>query len=186
MSDVAKKVPVTPVASQPTEGSPPSVEPSELWRPFQQLRRQIDNLFEDFGRRPMRMPFSHTPFDVEPFWRRDLFTHGMPAMDISELAEEYRISAELPGVDAKDIEIKLVNGNLLIRGEKKEEVDEKRKEYHLSERHYGSFERVFQLPRGVDAEKIDAQFDKGVLLVHLPKRAEAIHPEKVIPIKSGK
>ncbi len=126
------------------------------------------------------------PFDVEPFWRRDLFTHGMPAMDISELAEEYRISAELPGVDAKDIEIKLVNGNLLIRGEKKEEVDEKRKEYHLSERHYGSFERVFQLPRGVDAEKIDAQFDKGVLLVHLPKRAEAIHPEKVIPIKSGK
>lgn len=124
MSDVAKKVPVTPVASQPTEGSPPSVEPSELWRPFQQLRRQIDSLFEDFGRRPMRMPFSHTPFDVEPFWRRDLFTHGMPAMDISELAEEYRISAELPGVDAKDIEIKLVNGNLLIRGEKKEEVDE--------------------------------------------------------------
>lgn len=65
-------------------------------------------------------------------------------------------------------------------------MDEKRKEYHLSERHYGSFERVFQLPRGVDAEKIDAQFDKGVLLVHLPKRAEAIHPEKVIPIKSGK
>ncbi|TRZ61716.1 Hsp20/alpha crystallin family protein [Pseudomonas alloputida] len=186
MSEVAKKVPATPVATQPTKASPPSVEPSELWRPFQQLRRQIDSLFEDFGRRPMRMPFSQTPFDVEPFWRRDLFTHGMPTMDISELAEEYRISAELPGVDDKDIEIKLVNGNLLIRGEKQEEVDEKRKAYHLSERHYGSFERVFQLPREVDAEKINAQFNKGVLLVHLPKRAEAIHPEKVIPIKSGK
>ena len=81
MSEVAKKVPATPVATQPTKASPPSVEPSELWRPFQQLRRQIDSLFEDFGRRPMRMPFSQTPFDVEPFWRRDLFTHGMPAMD---------------------------------------------------------------------------------------------------------
>ncbi|MGJ7547863.1 Hsp20/alpha crystallin family protein [Pseudomonas alloputida] len=186
MSEVAKKVPVTPVATQPAKASPPSVEPSELWRPFQQLRRQIDSLFEDFGRRPMRLPFSHTPFDVEPFWRRDLFTHGMPAMDISELAEEYRISAELPGVDDKDIEIKLINGNLVIRGEKQEEAEEKRKEYHLSERHYGSFERVFQLPREVDAEKINAQFNKGVLQVHLPKRAEAIHPEKVIPIKSGK
>ena len=149
---------------------------------FQQLRRQIDSLFDDFGRRPLRMPFSHTPFDVEPFWRRELFSHGMPAMDISELADEFRISAELPGVDDKDIEIKLVNGNVVIRGEKQEEVDEKRKEYHLSERHYGSFERVFQLPREVDAEKITAQFAKGVLLVHLPKRAEAIHPEKVIPI----
>lgn len=186
MSEAAKKVPVTPVATQPAKASPPSVEPSDLWRPFQQLRRQIDSLFEDFGRRPLRMPFSHTPFDVEPFWRRDLFTHSMPAMDISEQAEEYRISAELPGVDDKDIEIKLANGNLVIRGEKQEEKDENRKEYHLSERHYGSFERVFQLPREVDAEKINAQFTKGVLLVHLPKRAEAIHPEKVIPIKSGK
>ncbi|PSS51658.1 Hsp20/alpha crystallin family protein [Pseudomonas sp. BBP2017] len=186
MTEEAKKVPVTPASNQPAQATPPSVEPAELWRPFQQLRRQIDSLFEDFGRRPLRMPFRHTPFDVEPFWRRDLFTHGMPAMDVSELAEEYLISAELPGVDDKDIEIKLVNGNLVIRGEKQEEVDEKRKEYHLSERHYGSFERVFQLPREVDAEKINAQFAKGVLQVHLPKRAEAIHPEKVIPIKSGK
>ncbi|MBV4491267.1 MULTISPECIES: Hsp20/alpha crystallin family protein [Pseudomonas] len=185
MSEAAKKVPVTPAAT-PAKAAPPSSEPADLWRPFQQLRRQIDGLFEDFGRRPLRMPFSHTPFDVEPFWRRDLFTHGMPAMDISEQAEEYRISAELPGVDDKDIEIKLVNGNLVIRGEKHQEVDEKRKEYHLSERHYGSFERVLQLPPEVDAEKINAQFAKGVLLVHLPKRAEAIHPEKVIPINSSK
>ena len=63
--------------------------------------------------------------------------------------------------------------------------DEKRKEYHLSERHYGSFERVFRLPKEVDAEKVHAQFSKGVLQVHLPKRAEAVHPEKVIPVKNG-
>ncbi|UBM27447.1 Hsp20/alpha crystallin family protein [Pseudomonas sp. p1(2021b)] len=186
MSEVAKKVPVTSVAAQPAKSTPSSAESSDLWRPFQQLRRQVDSLFEDFVRRPLHMPFTHTPFDIEPFWRRDLFTHGMPAMDISELAEEYRISAELPGVDEKDIEVKLVNGNLMIRGQKQEEIDEKRKEYHLSERHYGSFERVLQLPREVDAEKINAQFAKGVLLVRLPKRAEAIHPEKVIPIKSSK
>ncbi|MHB2051191.1 Hsp20/alpha crystallin family protein [Pseudomonas sp. VEM90] len=185
MSEAAKKVPDTPTAAQPAKASPPSAETSDQWRPFQQLRRQIDSLFEDFGRRPLRTPFSHTPFDVEPFWRRDLFSHGMPAMDISELADEFRISAELPGVDDKDIEIKLVNGNVVIRGEKQEERDEKRKEYHLSERHYGSFERVFQLPREVDAEKINAEFANGVLRLHLPKRAEAIHPEKVIPIKSS-
>lgn len=124
MSEAAKKVPVTSATTQPAKVTPPSTETSDLWRPFQQLRRQIDSLFDDFGRRPLRMPFSHTPFDVEPFWRRELFSHCMPAMDISELADEFRISAELPGVDDKDIEIKLVNGNVVIRGEKQEAVDE--------------------------------------------------------------
>ena len=182
MSETAKKVPVTSATTQPAKASPPGTEPSDLWRPFQQLRRQIDSLFDDFGRRPLRMPFSHTPFDVEPFWHREPFRH-MPAMDLSEHAEEYQLSAELPGMDEKDIEIKLSNGNLVIKGEKKEQKEEKRKDYFLSERRYGSFERVFRLPKEVDADKINAQFAKGVLQVHLPKRPDAVHPEKVIPVK---
>ncbi|MBH3432131.1 MULTISPECIES: Hsp20/alpha crystallin family protein [Pseudomonas] len=179
MSDPAKQVPVTPSPNQPAKAPTPGASP------FDTLRRQIDSLFDDFGRTPLRLPFGHSAFDVEPFWRREPFSRGLPAVDVSEQAEEYRISAELPGMDEKDIEVKLANGNLVIKGEKKEEKDEKRKEYHLSERHYGSFERVFRLPKEVDAEKVHAQFSKGVLQVHLPKRAEAVHPEKVIPVKNG-
>lgn len=107
-------------------------------------------------------------------------------MEISEQADEYRINAELPGMDEKDVEVKLANGSLIIKGEKKEEKNESRKEYHLSERRYGSFERAFRLPREVDPEKIQARFSKGVLQVQLPKRAEAVHPEKVIPVKATK
>lgn len=185
MSEPAKNVPVTPVSSESSK--PPMQAPSHYnpWHPFENLRRQIDNLFEDFGRSSLRLPFSHGAFDADPFWRRELLTHSLPVVDVSEQAEEFRINAELPGMDEKDIEIKLANGNLIIKGEKKEEKDETRKEYHISERRYGSFERVFRLPREVDPEKIQAQFSKGVLQVRLPKRAEAVHPEKIIPVKHG-
>lgn len=71
-----------------------------------------------------------------------------PAVDIRELAKSYEITAELPGMDEKNIEIKLTDQQLIIRGEKKAEKDEQHKGYHLSERHYGSFERLFSLPKG--------------------------------------
>jgi hypothetical protein len=87
-------------------------------------------------------------------------------------------------MDQKNIEIKLSNGSLIIKGEKKEDNEEKRKGYHLSERHYGSFERVFTLPKDVDAEKIDASFSKGVLSISLPKKPEAMKANKVVPIKA--
>ena len=88
-------------------------------------------------------------------------------------------------MDEKNIEIKLSNGNLLIRGEKKEETEEKKKDYYLSERRYGTFERRFNLPKGVDAEHIEARFSKGVLTVSLPKKPEAIKPERSIKIKAS-
>ena len=109
--------------------------------------------------------------------------HGMPAVDICEKDKSYEITAELPGMDQKNIEIKLSNGSLIIKGEKKEDKEENRKGYHLSERHYGSFERVFNLPKGVDAEKIDASFSKGVLSISLPKKPEAMKADTVVPIK---
>ena len=93
-------------------------------------------------------------------------------------------AAELPGMDEKNIEVKVVNGNLTIKGEKQEEKEEK-KDYYLHERHFGSFERSFEVPDGVDADKIEASFKKGVLTVTLPKKPEAQKPEKKIEVKSA-
>ena len=87
-------------------------------------------------------------------------------------------------MDEKNIEVKVVNGNLTIKGEKQEEKEEKKKDYYLQERHFGSFERRFQLPEGVDADKIGASFKKGVLTVTLPKKLEAQKPEKKIDVKA--
>jgi HSP20 family protein len=88
-------------------------------------------------------------------------------------------------MDEKNIEVKVVNGNLTIKGEKQEEKEEKKKDYYLQERHFGSFERRFQLPEGVDADKIEASFKKGVLTVTLPKKLEAQKPEKKIDVKAA-
>lgn len=153
-------------------------------RPLENLRRQVDRLFEDFDRGWHR-PFSRSGFDIEPFWRRELSFSGMPAVDIIEKEDAFEITAELPGMDEKNIEIKLANGNLTIKGEKKDEREEKKKDYYLSERHYGSFQRTFGLPDGVDPEKIEAHFSKGVLSLHLPKKPEAQSAEKTIAIKTS-
>jgi HSP20 family protein len=95
------------------------------------------------------------------------------------------VTAELPGMDEKNIEVKVSNGDLLIKGEKEEEKEEKKKDYYLQERHFGSFERRFRVPEGVDADKIEASFKKGVLTVTLPKTAEAQKAEKKIAVKAG-
>jgi HSP20 family protein len=81
--------------------------------------------------------------------------------------------------------VKLAQGGLTIKGERQEEREEKQKDYYLHERHIGSFERHFALPEGVDSDKIEASFKNGVLTVRLPKKAEAIKPEKKIEIKTG-
>ncbi|WP_232232482.1 Hsp20/alpha crystallin family protein [Cupriavidus sp. amp6] len=88
-------------------------------------------------------------------------------------------------MDEKDIEVKLANGGLTIKGEKREEKEEKEKDYYLRERCFGSFERYFQLPDGVDADKIEARFNKGVLTITLPKTVEAQSAAKKIPVKGA-
>ncbi len=85
----------------------------------------------------------------------------------------------------KNVEIKLSNHTLTIKGEKSEEKEEKRKDYYLSERRYGSFPRSFQSPEGADGDKIDAHFANGVLSVKLPKTAEAKKAEKTIAVKAA-
>jgi HSP20 family protein len=154
-------------------------------RPFESLRHEMDRLFEDFDRSFWGAPFRRQALDIEPFWRREMAWSKSPAVDIVEKPTAYEIIAELPGIDEKNIELKLANGNLTIRGEKQEEKEEKRKDYYLRERHFGSFERSFGMPDGVDADKIEARFNKGVLTVTLPKKPEAQKAEKKIEVKAA-
>jgi HSP20 family protein len=106
-------------------------------------------------------------------------------VDVAETDTAYEITAELPGMDEKNIEVNVANGGITIKGEKKEETEEKKKDYYVSERRYGSFERYFTLPEAADADKIAATFKNGVLKVTLPKTAEAQKPAKKIEIKAA-
>jgi len=172
-----------PVKTEEKEGKLPSAPAG--WRPFQDLRHEVDRLFDDFDRGFWMAPFRRAAFEVEPFWRRELTWAATPAVDVAETEKAYEITAELPGLDEKNIEVKLVDGGLTIKGEKQEEKEEKKKDYYLHERRFGSFERRFRVPDGVDADKIEASFKKGVLTITLPKSPEAQKPEKKIAVKAA-
>jgi HSP20 family protein len=154
-------------------------------RPFENLRREIDRLFDDFSQGFWRSPLSATLADMEAYLPRKFGWSAAPAVDFVENDKSYKLTAELPGMDEKNIDVKVVDGGLMIKGEKKEEKEDKAKNYYMSERRFGSFERYFRLPNGVDAEKIDAQFKNGVLSVTLPKKPEAQKPEKKIEVKAA-
>lgn len=108
-----------------------------------------------------------------------------PKVDVSETDTDYEITAELPGMSEKDIELTLKSDMLTLKGEKKEEREEKKKDYYLSERSYGSFQRSFRLADDVDVDKISSKFSKGVLTVNLPKSAEAKANTRKIEVKSA-
>lgn len=174
------------VARPTTEAK--AAEPSgalQPWRPFASLRREVDRLFEEFGRDFWRPAFGRPLFDIEPFMRRELLWGTAPAVDIVEKDDAYQVTAEVPGMDEKDIEVMVADGALTIRGEKEQEKEEKKKGYHLRERSFGSFERCFRLPPGVDADRIDASFRQGVLTVTLPKKPEAKAARKQVRVKAG-
>ncbi len=153
-----------PVKTEKTSG--PTLHPL---RPFESLRREVDRLFEDFAGGIWRSPCGHPFFDIGPAWRG---MSAMPAVDVTETDKGFEITAELPGMEEKNIEVSVADGVLTIKGEKQEEKEEKKKDYYLSERSYGSFQRSFEVPKGVDLDKIEASFKKGVLTVNLPKSAE--------------
>jgi HSP20 family protein len=176
----------TKVLVKNEEKTPVRPRARPAWQPFEGLRREVDRLFDDFDRGFWHSPLQRSIFDVAPFWPRQLAAWtGAPAVDISEKNNAFEVTVELPGMDEKNVEVKLVNGNLTVKGEKKEEKEEKKKDYHLSERHFGSFERSFTVPEGVDTDKIEASFNKGVLTVTLPKKPETIRPEKKIDVKTA-
>jgi len=167
---------------QTEKGTAPAVKP---WRPLVNLRREIDRLFDELDSGIWRSPFRRSMFDLRPIGQRELTWTMAPAMDVAETDAAYEITAELPGMDEKNVEVKLADGILTIKGEKHEEKEEKKKDYYLSERSFGSFQRSFQVPDSVDADKIDAGFKKGVLTVTLPKSAEAQKSAKKIAVKAA-
>jgi HSP20 family protein len=140
--------------------------------PFMSLQREVDRLFEDFTRGFPAMPA--------------LGGNGsglMPSIDVTETDKEIEITAELPGLEEKDVQINVADNLLTIRGEKKAEREEKDKNYRLVERSYGSFERTLELPSGVDPDAIKANIAKGVLKVTVLKPAPA--QSKKIEVKSA-
>ncbi|MGE5162786.1 MAG: Hsp20/alpha crystallin family protein [Sphingobacteriales bacterium] len=171
MSETVSKVPVT--RQRVTESA--SVPES-----FEDLRQQINRLFDDFGQ-GLWQPFRRSWLTAEPLWRRA----ATPAVDITESDKAYDVTVELPGMDEKNIEVKVTKGSLTIKGEKQEEKEEKKKDYYLHERHFGSFERSFPMPDGADVDKIEASFKKGVLTVTLPKKPEAQKSAKKIEVKAA-
>ena len=177
MAETITKVPVK------TERTAPSA--LQTRRPFESLRREIDRLFDDFDRSIWRLPSRRSLFDIEPFQRAEAAFGAVPAVDVTETDKAYEIAAELPGMDEKNIEVKFANGVLTIKGEKQEEKEEKKKDYYVRERSFGSFQRTFEVPEGVDTDKIEANFKKGVLTITLPKTAEAQKAEKKIAVKAA-
>lgn len=120
------------------------------------LRREIDKLFED--------TFGGGVGDGGIAWN--------PAVDIRETGNEMRLDVELPGIKPEEVEVTAENGVLTIRGEKhSERKEDENARYHVVERTYGSFMRSFQLPQGLQEEKIEATYDNGILSIHIPKAA---------------
>lgn len=131
--------------------------------------RDLD-LFSDRIRQLMEPALGEGLFKT-PMWAET--EDWIPAVELVEQDGEYLLTAELPGLGKDDVEISVDDSTLTLKGEKKSEVEEKKGRTHYRERRYGSFERSFTLPRNVDPTKIKADFENGLVKVHLPKGAEA-------------
>jgi HSP20 family protein len=149
------------------------------------VRRNGEDLFEGFCNEMDRL------FDgfLAPMTQRTslldrAFGSFVPSVDIAETDKEVKVIAELPGMDEKEVEVTLVDGALQIRGEKREEHEENKRDYLRSEVRYGTFERSITLPAGIDPDKAKASFKKGVLKITLPKTAEAQSRRRTIPVES--
>jgi HSP20 family protein len=162
----------------------PPIAPRDWW-PFERLRREVERVFEEFYRGPWRLPFTRTAFDVGPVWPGEAIWGAAPAVDIIERDTDFLITAEMPGVPASNVEVRLSGERLSIKGEKTVKAEEERKGIFISERRYGSFQRTFRVPDGVDRNKIAASFANGVLTITLPKTAEAMKSERTIDVKAA-
>lgn len=139
------------------------------------MRDQFDRMFDSLAR-GWPMPWREAP-------RLDLGNFDFaPRVETAETDTAYEVTAELPGVDEKDIKVAVEDKVLTISGEKKAEREEKKKDYVLSERSYGSFKRAFTLPENVSVDKVAARFEKGVLRITLPKSSPTPAKQREIPI----
>jgi len=158
--------------------------PTPMADPFRSLRTEVDRLFDRFAA-GLRLPSWRHMFEMEPIGLGSSFTFPTPAVEVTEDDKMFKITAELPGLEQKDIEVILTGDTVTLKGEKRYEREEKGKDQHMSERAYGSFQRIFTLPDSVDREKITGELTKGLLTITLPKSAAARQPEKKIDIKTA-
>ena len=140
-----------------------------------EMDQLFDNFFNGFG-------WSH---DRPRARLLEGMTNGIvkPRLDLSATDKEYTVSVEIPGVSEKEVMLELVEGNLIIRGEKKQEKEEKRKNFYRLERSYGSFQRTLSLPEDADKDKVKADFNNGVLNITIPRVALPENRVKQIEIK---
>lgn len=145
--------------------------------PLSSLHREIDKAFDEFNKNFGQMPFAALAQRAE----------GMmsPSVDVKETEKSIEISAELPGVSEKDVEVTVSDNMLTLRGEKKAEKKEEKENFHMIERSYGSFQRSIRLPFDAKAEDIDAQFKDGVLKVVIAKPPEIASRTQKVEIKSS-
>lgn len=145
--------------------------------PFMELRNQIDRVLEGFF-----APFSSTLLGRPgPLVGAEL----PPPVDISETDEAIVLTVDLPGMSEQDIDISISNSILTLRGERRQEQEERARNYYLSERRHGTFSRALRLPETIDQDKCTARFDKGVLTITLPKTEQARQTVKKIEINKG-
>lgn len=157
---------------------PQAFTESGMLNPIVQLHREMDRLFDNAFRgslSPMRSDF-FTPLTASGLLK--------PQVDIGATDKEYSITVEVPGVDEKDVKVEIANNTLTIRGEKKQEKEEKDNNYYRIERSYGSFQRVLSLPEDAYQDGVKASFKKGVLTITMPRKALPKAEVKQIEIKS--
>jgi HSP20 family protein len=148
--------------------------------PLFDLRNEIDTLFDRFFSSSPFAPFGSRFMEAQPLQQR--FGGALPKVDVSENDREIQIVAELPGLKQEDINLNLQDDVLTVSGETRESREEKEKQYHLTERSYGRFERSFRLPDTVDRDKISARFENGLLTITLPKSEKSQQKAKRIEI----
>ena len=146
----------------------------DLWKAF---RTDMDRLFDRFGNGFGTPSLPHL-FETDPN-----LSLAVPAIDVAETDKAYIVTAELPGLDEKDIDVSMTGDLLVIKGEKRQEREEKTKNYYIAERSYGKFHRSFTLPSGIESDRIAAAFSKGILTITLPKSVEAQKQQKKIDVK---
>lgn len=148
------------------------------YEPTLQVHREIDRLFDNFFR-GFGLSAGDAIRPLAGFGESELFR---PKVDLSATDKEYRLTVEIPGVSEKDVSLAITGNSLTIRGEKKQEKEEKEKDFYRIERRYGSFQRVLSLPEDVDQDGIGAAFKDGVLTVTMPRKEVAKETVKTIEI----
>lgn len=147
--------------------------------PVMQLHDEIDRIFNDtlyrFGMPSLRSRL----FEPASLMGDDFFK---PSLNVSSTDNNYVISVEIPGMNEKDVSVELNKDTLIIKGEKKEEQEEKDGHFYRTERHFGSFQRVLSLPEDADAETIDAKMKDGVLTLHIQRKPIDVSEVKKIAI----